>query len=75
MRLCYHTYLHWVEKVATCAVCAKQFKGYPYAEKFVGTFPRDKYLDWKRRRNTVASTMTFKTLIYGGEDDRDDTAE
>ena len=79
-RLCYHTFLRWEDKVATCAVCAKKFIGYPYTEMFVGTFPRDKYLEWKRSRtlNPVAFTFTtnpFEQYFYGGDNEDDDSAD
>jgi hypothetical protein len=40
MVMCYHTYVRWVDNVATCAVCSEQFN-YRYDPQFVGTFPRE----------------------------------
>lgn len=55
MTVCYHTYLRWVNHVATCAVCSEQFHDIAWTPYLVGTFPRT---DAMPRRMTVASTMT-----------------
>lgn len=37
---CYHTFVRWVNKIATCAVCGEVFS-YKHDPRLIGTFPRE----------------------------------
>jgi hypothetical protein len=53
--ICHHTYLRWVDQVATCAVCSEKFHDIAFTPYLVGTFPRE---NAKPRMQTVNTTMT-----------------
>lgn len=77
MTICYHTFLRWENEVAVCAVCARKFEGYPYNASFKGTFPRDKYLEWKhtpKHWHTASYTTQINVpdVFYLGGDYEDD---
>lgn len=59
---CYHTFLHWVEEVAHCAVCQKEFD-YDYDPSFIGVFPRDT-LEKKSYIVVNSTSIAGRTPIY-----------
>jgi hypothetical protein len=60
---CEHTFVRWVEKVATCAVCQKQFPEIRYMPGFIGMFPRDVIVK-AQILLPVNSTMTYIPPLY-----------
>lgn len=73
MPLCYHTFLHWIDKQARCVVCDEGFD-YEYNPMFIGVFPRED-LEASRVVVLVNSTVTadrmrpyaMEDYFYGGE--------
>lgn len=66
--ICNHTYLRWVNQVATCAVCSEQFRNIEWTPRLVGTFPR---ADATPCIVTVNATMThyepFRIKMIGDD--------
>lgn len=66
---CNHTFVRWVEKVATCAVCEKQFPDIRYDSGFMGIVPRD-IIEKAQKPTATNMTMTFIPPLYYNLEDK-----